>query len=108
LNTLVSAGTAREFRLVDSFGFPINHDPVPFEYADAWKCHEDDEPQGLDFAGVEIVPYYRRILETNGVVAVTEDHWRQADYLRYEDYFILGLPEDSIRRSICQGADGRI
>ena len=67
-----------------------------------------DNTAGLDFGAIAISPYYRRLLEANGLAAVAEDEWRTNDYRKYAEYIMLGLPTDSIESSLIPNADGAL
>jgi hypothetical protein len=59
----------------------------------------------LDYAFVALAPNYRRLLEANGIVAVTEDDWRQ-DGVEFDEHFMIGLPEDTIGRRLTSDSGG--
>lgn len=57
-----------QFFLADHFGPDVvDRHLIPFLYESASKAYFDQD--GLDFGLVSISPYYRRLLEKNGVVA---------------------------------------
>ena len=56
------------------------------------------ESEGLDYAFVTLRPYYRRLLEANGVVPITEDLSAKED-TELDKYFLIGLPEETVERS---------
>jgi hypothetical protein len=98
IETVLSRGQADNFRLIDTFGHAVDHNPIPFDFPNAWKTICYDEEEGLDFAAVGLGHMERQALERNGVRPVTEGEWRAADHLQYADYVMLGLPTDCVRR----------
>jgi len=97
LEIVLSRGKAESFRLVDSYGNAVDHNPVPFDFPTAWKTLCYDTAAGIDFAAVELGPLERQALERNGVKPVTEAEWQAADHRRYAEYIMLGLPTDSVK-----------
>ena len=99
IETVLSRGKADNFRLIDTYGHAVDHNPVPFDYPSAWKTSRYDEAEGLDFAAVQLGDMERQALERNGVRPVTEAEWRAADHRRYGEFVMLGLPTDSVERA---------
>lgn len=92
------------FRLIDCFGRGGDKHPIPFDYPSAWKFYRRTD-DGLDFATVQLSSLSRRLLEANDSVAITESQWRTADYLIYDRYIMVGLPESAIHRNTTHGTD---
>lgn len=80
--------------LVDIFGPDRKtHLSTPFVFEDAAKAFIDDKAAGLDFGLICLTPYYRRLLEANGVLPFSEIDWvRQPK--EFEAFFLLGLPNE--------------
>ena len=88
-----------EFNLVDCYGLGATyHKAIPFDYDSAVKRYVDNKKEGLDYAFLALRPYYRRLLEANGVVAVAEDLWPKQD-TELDKYFLIGLPGDTVEKS---------
>jgi hypothetical protein len=97
IEIVLSRGKAESFRLIDTYGNAVDHNPIPFDFPSAWKTSCYDKKEGLDFAAVRLGPLERQALERNGVRPVTEAEWRAADHLGYGEYIMLGLPTDCVK-----------
>jgi hypothetical protein len=86
------------FKLIDFIGTSAVHrHPVPFEYKDQKRYSKYDEDSGIDFGLIAISPFYRKQLEANSLVPVTEDKWKDQDIDRFEHFYMLGLPQERSR-----------
>ncbi len=79
-------------RLIDYLGEgAIDRSPIPFDYKGASKRFFHDGT-GVDCGFVYLHPFYKRLLEANGVVALDEVQWkRQPDASEFEVCWMLGL-----------------
>ena len=87
--------------LIDNFGLNVvSHTPIPFDYDNSSRYYIDDKADGLDFGLIALRPYYRRLLEVNGIVPVSEENWIYQPSIKFEHYIMLGLPTQFISRDI--------
>ena len=107
--TSSSAADIRECRLIDCFGLQAKStEPIPFDYSGAFKYFRFSEDDGLDFGLIELSSNHRRLLQANGVAAISKKHWKDQNWLDFDEHFMLGLPEDSIDRRITRGRIGYV
>jgi hypothetical protein len=98
LNELFASPNVKivECFLVDLFGLDAKHqNTIPFDYEGSIRYGVDKD--GVDWGFVMLNPNLRRLLETNGVVAVAETNWMLQH--RVEDFFgylLLGIPKESV------------
>lgn len=77
-------------RLIDFGGLdPNNFLPVPFDYDAAPSAHLGDDK--YDYGIIHISRYYRRLMESNNIVALNEETWEKQPQ-NAEFYFLLGVP----------------
>ena len=102
-NRKARATRTNSFALVDHGGVEADFtDPVPFDFENAVKHYVVDANAGLDFGFIKIAPFYRKLLEANQVVPLTEEHWKRKQG-RSRIYVVMGCP--SVRRRIKQETD---
>ena len=93
--------------LNDTFGPNAkNSDSIPFEYTSAPKYYVDNRKVGLDFGLIGLRPYYRPLLEANGILPLTEEHWANQTKQDFDRHYVLGLPEEMIRTTMGSDGDG--
>lgn len=69
------------------------HDmPIPFDLKNALMAFIDED--GLDFGVIILHPYYVRLLDANGMVAISEENWARQHTVRFDAHFMLGFPEE--------------
>jgi hypothetical protein len=77
--------------LLDDFGpDTISNVPIPFDYENAPRLYIDEA--GLDFGLVALSPHYQRLLQANGIVPVDEEQWIHQHKVKFDRYFMVGLP----------------
>jgi hypothetical protein len=92
--------------LIDSFGpKPVDRHPVPFAVKPEEIVFIDDDKLGLDFGLIPLRPYYVNLLSKNGTVAVEEERWVHQHRLRFDAYFMLGLPEEFTAKALLDNGD---
>ena len=88
-------------RLVDSMGHGAKFfDPIPFDLPDATpiKLFNDEK---YDYGLIFLQPYYRNLLERNGIKALTETWWKyQPD--KIHSFLLVGAPKQ------LSNADGEV
>ena len=91
--------------LADTFGpGATSPQPIPFDFLNEPKFYIDNEEDGLDFGLIMLRPYYVRLLEKHGIIAIFEKNWIYQDRLEFHRYAMLGLPEEFIS-AIQSGSD---
>ena len=91
-NRAETKSEVKSFALIDHGGVEARYSGcVPFRYEDAEKYYVVNLPAGLDFGFIRIDPFFRKPLEVNAVVPLTEKHWRQPS-LRFREYAVIGCP----------------
>jgi len=94
-----------QFVLADHFGpNVICHRAIPFDYESASRIAIDQD--GLDFGLVCIHPHYRRLLEANGVVPISEERWMHQHKVEFDRHFMLGFPTGLIETEFHPTAEG--
>lgn len=87
--------------LVDYFGPDVvSCHPIPFDYEGSSRFYIYDETDGLDFGLVALRPYYQRLLEANGIVPVSKKNWIHPSTIKFDQYFMLGLPRRFITSEV--------
>lgn len=101
--------TVEECRLLDCFGLNVkSKEPIPFDYAGAFKLFQFDEQEGIDFGLIELGPNHRQLLRANGVTPISKKHWKNQDKSQFDEHFMLGLASDSIERSVSRVKGGYV
>ncbi|MCL4265613.1 MAG: hypothetical protein KJ069_20535, partial [Anaerolineae bacterium] len=78
-------------KLIDSLGINAKHfEPIPFDYHDSNPIQFYDD-YGFDYGVMRLRPYYRTLLEANGVEALDEQVWKLQPQ-SVDFYFLLGIP----------------
>ncbi len=99
----------KRFVLVDYFGNNVaSYDPIPFVYETAPKFFIHDSEAGLDFGLIGLAPYYRNLLEANGIVSVREENWVHQHKVEFGHHFILGLPNVFIETKMQASERGKL
>jgi len=81
--------------LADVFGYKrVSDTPIPFDLKNAHLSFIDDEEMGLDFGVIPLGPHHARLLQKNGMVALTEENWIKQDQIEIEGYTMLGFPAE--------------
>jgi hypothetical protein len=84
----------RETVLADTFGTNRTCDlPIPFDLKSADLFFIDDD-EGLDFGLILMRPYYLRLLNANGIVAIREINWKHQHTIKYDMYLMMGFPAE--------------
>jgi hypothetical protein len=101
LDGQIRRGEARivHCHLADYYGLDLDSGvPIPFGYSDVRKFWIDDDARGLDVGIIVLTPLYRRLLEKNKVRAIEQDGWEEQGSLKFDDYALLGFPEELFER----------
>jgi hypothetical protein len=87
------------FRLVDYTGHQaLNKMPIPFDFRNTFRQALVDDRCGVDFGVVYIEPYYRQLLQRNGVEVVDRINWdRQPE--DFEMAWMIGIPNTLVQYS---------
>jgi hypothetical protein len=109
---LVTAGHVREIfehqangdieilgvKLLDGFGSqPKTRRGFEFDLDAVQSAFYYDDELGLDVAFVHLRPFYRNLLEANGVRVFTEANWQTSACQSFEAYMLLGLLQESVQ-----------
>jgi len=93
-NRLNGLTRVRAMGMIDHGGVDARHkDGFPFDYDGAEKYSVVDD-DGLDFGFIEIQPFYRKTMEANEVMPISESHWDRDEGHEFEEYFVMGLPSN--------------
>lgn len=85
--------------LVDTFGSNAKFNkPIPFDFINEQRFFINDE--GLDFGLIVLRSYYADLLTKNGIIVIFEKNWIHQHEINFENYFMLGLPEEFIQKTI--------
>jgi hypothetical protein len=68
---------------------------IPFDYDNAPKFWFHDG-SGADYALISLHPHYRRLLESNNIVALSEQAWRTGMPNDFDVYWMLGVPNEFV------------
>ena len=91
-NRLGGLTRVRAMAIIDHGGVEAKHtDAFPFDYDGAEKYWVVDN-DGLDFGFIEIQEFYRRTMEANDVVPISESQWDQEEGQEFEENVVIGLP----------------
>ena len=78
-------------RLIDSMGLGARHrEPIPFDYWGGCPACLSEERQ-FDYGVIQLSTYYKRLLEVNGVVPLSEEVWKKQPTV-VAFYMLLGVP----------------
>jgi hypothetical protein len=95
------------FRLLDHYGSGvIDKNFLPFNFEPAWKYFEHDDRLGLDYCAVELGRLEQLSLAKNNIRPVPLAAWRQVQEKAWDDFFMYGLPTDSIDVKMTPNAEG--
>jgi len=77
--------------LIDFGGINSRHfQPIPFDFEDSHNAHLGDDK--YDYGIIYISNYYRRLMESNNIIALNEEVWekqpKDPDF-----YYLLGVPD---------------
>jgi hypothetical protein len=87
--------------LADVFGHKrVSDTPIPFDLRSAHLSFIDDEEMGLDFGVIPIGPHHARLLQKNGMVALTEENWIRQGEAEIEGYTMLGFPAELVSERV--------
>lgn len=78
--------------------------PIPFDYDGAVKHYFDDGK--LDYALIEVRERFQKLLEANGIVPITEEHWEKQKGIDYMGHALLGIPAE--KTEVKSISDGKI
>jgi hypothetical protein len=83
-------------QLIDSLGLGATHpEPIPFVYENSHPaCLSDD--YAFDYGVMALSPYYRQLLQTNNVQALTEEVWKKQP-IEVDFYVLLGIPAELVK-----------
>lgn len=102
---LASGRYALSFYLVDDLGpNVVDHNIIQFEYQDSLKWYWDED--GVDVGLVSLRPYYRSLLQANGIEPISEEHWRNQSNVECNRHLMLGFPTELIGMDIKQTPQG--
>jgi hypothetical protein len=74
---------------------------LPFDLTGARKFRKYSEKSGLDWGFIHIHGVYRPALERNGIVPLDEAAWQVPTLRGYDEYWLLGVPEEKVGVSPC-------
>lgn len=95
--------------LLDGFGHQaMNWHPIPFDFDGAAQFEIHDEEDGLDFGFVRLSTYYLKLLNKNGIKAITEENWRTQGSVEFSRYMMLGLPDSEATLIEERNVDGSV
>jgi len=81
----------------DNFGPDAkSHLPTIIDYDSIPKWYIDDAEFGLDLGMIHLRDLYRKGLETNGVVPISEANWQNQPDNMLVDYCLFGFPEELV------------
>jgi len=86
----------------DTFLEQTASQPFDFDYLSA-KRHVHFNSvihDGLDYALIQLAPFYRRLLNANGIVPLTNEHWDPDSVANSSTFLMAGFPNDSIDAGI--------
>lgn len=87
------------WRILDNFGpDPVSNKSIPFDFINCEKCYIDEG--GLDFGIIILHDHYRRLLEANGIVPISEDNWLYQSNIKFDRFCMLGLPTKFIKSAV--------
>jgi hypothetical protein len=91
--------------LADVFGHKrVSDTPIPFDLRSAHLSFIDDEEMGLDFGVIPIGPHHARLLQKNGMVALTEENWIRQGDAEIEGYTMLGFPAELVSERVSESS----
>jgi hypothetical protein len=92
IENIKSAGySLAKVRLIDYGGLNAKHfDPIPFDYENSSIEHLGDD--NYDYGIIYISKYYRRLLESNNIIALNEEVWEKQPS-EPDSYYLLGVPD---------------
>ncbi len=90
----VRYGIGGSWFLDDTGGAGSHEIHIPFDYLNAGKFWFD--VNGVDYALIHLRPYYRALLEANGVAALDEKAWRQGIPEAFDHIFLFGIPDETL------------
>jgi hypothetical protein len=109
IETLIDSPDAELVRcgIDDTFLNQTASQPFDFDYAAAKRCVHFNSvfDDGLDYALIEIAPYYRKLLTANGIVPLTKQHWDPDSVAASSTFLMAGFPNDSIDAGITHHGD---
>jgi|GEM_PF-1752621 len=83
--------------LADTFGpGTISPHPIPFDFSNEPKFYIFDKEDGLDFGLIMLRSYYVDLLDKHGIAAIFEQNWIHQSRIDFDDYAMLGLPDEFI------------
>ena len=92
--------------LVDYFHTnTFNNIPIPFDYKNSQRMYIFDEKAGLDFGLIALRPIYKDLLRNNKIVPLAEENWNYSKKITFDQFILLGLPEQYIEVSDSSKAD---
>ena len=83
-------------QLIDSLGLGATHpEPIPFDYKGSYPtCLSDD--YAFDYGVMVLSTYYKQLLNTNKVQALTEEVWKSQP-IDIDFYMLLGIPAQLVK-----------
>jgi hypothetical protein len=95
------------YRLMDHYGSGvIDKNAVPFNFEPAWKHSEHADSSGLDYGAVELGKLEQLALAKNNVRVLPMAAWQKTLGNGWDEYFMYGLPTDSIDIRKTPNAEG--
>jgi hypothetical protein len=95
------------FRLVDHYGSGvIDKNAIPFNFEPAWKHFEHDDSLGLDYGAVQLGKLEQLALAKNNIKVLPMAAWQQILGKEWDEFFMYGLPTDSIEITKTPNAKG--
>lgn len=93
-------------KLLDGFGSaPKTSEGFDFDLDTVYSAFYHDKDLGLDVAFIHLRPYYRNLIEANGIRVFTQANWGTSTGQTFEAYMLLGLLQESVTES---GASWRV
>jgi hypothetical protein len=71
-------------------------DPIPFDYVNSRRHHVYDKDGGCDYGFIILSEHDRTLLSENGVEAMGEEIWEQAWPETFQNYWLVGIPEELV------------
>ena len=98
IENIKSAGySLTRTRLIDYGGINAKHShPIPFDFESSPTAHFGDDK--YDYGIIHISTYYRRLMESNNIIALNEEVWEKQPN-KPDFYFLLGVPDQLTERT---------
>jgi hypothetical protein len=93
---ITQPGRTYHFGIIDNFGPEARFDhAIPFDYVNADTWATDVDTSGADFGLIHLEQFYRRLLETNNLVPLTEPQWQYTRHESFEFHALMRIPAET-------------